>query len=89
MAAKHEGVPSATRQSLLAGGVIHFALEDGHTGVIAPEERRTYDYIIHSNSRNTALIGLTGQQYCRQFMIFYKTDSSKSRCPSQTHPVKI
>lgn len=51
------------QESVLAGGVIPFQLENGHAGVIAAEERRTYDHIVHSNCGSIVATGLTGQQY--------------------------
>lgn len=59
MAATHQALWVA-RDSVLAGGVIPYTLENGHAGVIATEERRTYDHILHSNIGSIAATGLTG-----------------------------
>ena len=55
------GVSASTSQSALVGGVLPFALENGTTGVIAPEERRTFDHIIYVNIGDFPTHGLTGQ----------------------------
>ena len=46
---------------VLDGGVLQFTLEDGYAGIIASEELRTYEHIIHSNLGRIAATGLTGQ----------------------------
>ena len=48
-------------EGLLDGDFLHFTLKDGYVGVIASEERRTYEHIIHSNLGRAAGLGLTGQ----------------------------
>lgn len=47
-------------QSALAGSVLPFALEDGTTGIISPEEKRTFDHIIYANVGDFPTHGLTG-----------------------------
>ncbi|KAL8669821.1 MAG: hypothetical protein Q9168_005612 [Polycauliona sp. 1 TL-2023] len=49
-------------QSSLAKGGIPFALNDGTTGIIDPESRRTYDHIIQTKIGNFPLQGLTDVQ---------------------------
>ena len=60
MAATNYGAAVSGSQSLLFGGTLSFALTNGDTGIIAPEERRTYDHIIHSNVGAFPAAGLTG-----------------------------
>lgn len=60
MAATNNGAAVSGSQSLLFGGTLSFALTNGDTGIIAPEERRTYDHIIHSNVGAFPAAGLTG-----------------------------
>lgn len=49
-------------QNAIARGVLSFTLEDGTTGIISPEERRTYDHIICTNVGVFPTHGLTGQR---------------------------
>lgn len=62
MAAKDDGtIQPETWQSFSSGEVLHFVLENRNAGVIAPEQRRTYDSIIRSNVGSMSTPGLTGQ----------------------------
>lgn len=63
MEVNDHGVSLSSGQSLLRGEAIPFKLENGQVGLIAPEQRRIYDRIIHSNVGKIAPSGMTGQQH--------------------------
>lgn len=62
MEVKGHGALLSSGQGFLRGEAIPFRLEDGQVGLIAPEQRRIYDRIIHSNVGKIASSGMTGQQ---------------------------
>lgn len=62
MEVNDHGVSLSSGQSLLRGEAIPFKLENGQVGLIAPEQRRIYDRIIHSNVGKIAPSGMTDDQ---------------------------
>lgn len=52
---------STISESLINPGGVVFSLKDGTKGVIAPEDRRIYNHIIHVKIGHFPSNGLTGQ----------------------------
>lgn len=52
---------STTSESLVSPGGVTFSLRDGTKGIIAPDDRRVYDHIIHVKVGTFPSDGLTGQ----------------------------
>lgn len=90
MAAREDAAIQPGTQFLSSGQVLHFVLEHGDAGIIAPEQRRTYDSIVRSNvGCSMSASGLTGQLSPIQARTHHLTDWCSCRCPGPTNPLQI